>query len=77
MASRKTLGLDIDIQRIAGDRDYALQVLGKASACDDESLVLAAITLQDKLGLLAPRPAAPDPSPKAGSDDKYKYGARS
>ncbi len=75
VAARKVLGLEIDVQRLTHDRDYAKQILEKASQSDNEDLVLAAITLEDRFGLLAdkPPPARPD---GAEDPDKYKFGAR-
>lgn len=74
VAARKAIGLDIDVQRLTHDAKYAAETLAKATQCDDENLVLLAITLQDRFGLLrdAP-PAASNDEPNA---DKYKYGAR-
>lgn len=80
VAARKTLALDIDIQRLTHDRPYASEVLHKATQTEDESLVLAAITLQDRFGLLKESPpreatAAPAAEGDAGKA-KYKFGAR-
>ncbi len=76
-AARKALNLEIDVQRLTHDRDYAADILGKASVTDNEDLGLAAITLQDRFGLLADKPTA---KPKAGETtpdpNKYKLGAR-
>ncbi len=79
VAARKTLGLDIDIQRLTHDRAYASEVLHKATQTEDEALVLAAITLQDRFGLLNPAPnpkASEAPAPESTPKDKYKFGAR-
>jgi hypothetical protein len=77
MAARKVLGLEIDVQRLTHDKEYAADVLGKASVTDNEDLVLAAITLQDRFGLLADKPTT---KPKTGETvpdpNKYKLGAR-
>jgi len=80
VAARKALGLEIDIQRLTHDSAYAGEILQKASLTDDEDLVLAAITLQDRFGLLADKPRAVKEAKAAeaeGEDkDKYKFGAR-
>lgn len=76
VAARKTLALDIDVQRLTHDADYAKEILEKASQTDDEGLVLAAITLQDRFGLLADKPKKPDAPDGAAAPDKYKFGAR-
>jgi len=78
VAARKALGLEIDVQRLTHDRDYAKEILAKASESDNEDLVLAAITLEDRFGLLADKPSKlkvvePD---SEHDKEKYKYGAR-
>jgi hypothetical protein len=77
VAARKALNLEIDVQRLTHDRDYAADILGKASVTDNEELVLAAITLQDKFGLLADKPKAKTEAHDSEHDkEKYKFGAR-
>jgi hypothetical protein len=76
VAARKTLGLDIDVQRLTHDAAYAKEILEKASQSDDEGLVLAAITLEDKFGLLAEKPGKPAAAEEPAPTDKYKFGAR-
>ena len=79
VAARKALGLEIDVQRLTHDRDYAADILGKASVTDNEDLVLAAITLQDKFGLLADKPTKSKSAEAQDAEhdkDKYKFGAR-
>lgn len=77
VAARKTLGLDIDVQRLTHDAAYAKEILEKASLTDDEGLVLAAITLQDRFGLLAEKPSKPAAAAADSENkDKYKFGAR-
>jgi hypothetical protein len=73
VAARKSLGLDIDVQRLTHDAKYAAETLAKATQSDDESLVLVAITLQDRFGLLKDAPAE---TGDATDPEKYKYGAR-
>ena len=74
VAARKAVGLDIDVQRLTHDAKYATEVLGKAMQTDNEELVLAAITLQDKFGLL--KEAPPEAPSTEAADAKYKFGAR-
>jgi hypothetical protein len=74
VAARKALGLEIDVQRLTHDAAYAKEILEKASLSDDESLVLAAITLADRFGLLGEKPKAAPAEPEL--NDKYKFGAR-
>jgi hypothetical protein len=79
VAARKALGLEIDVQRLTHDRDYAADILGKASVTDNEELVLAAITLQDRFGLLADKPTKSKSAEAHDSEhdkEKYKFGAR-
>lgn len=82
-ASRKAGGPDIDLVKLAGDARYADEILSAAENLPDESLVLLALTLRDKFGLLSARPAepepgvAPDPSPKSPPPARYMLGARS
>jgi hypothetical protein len=73
VAARKSLGLDIDVQRLTHDAKYAAETLAKATQSDDESLVLVAITLQDRFGLLKDAPAE---AGDTADPEKYKYGAR-
>jgi hypothetical protein len=76
VAARKSLGLDIDVQRLTHDAAYAKEILEKASQTDDEGLVLAAITLQDRFGLLAEKPERKEEASEVAPTDKYKFGAR-
>jgi len=80
VVARKALNLEIDVQRLTHDRDYAADVLGKASVTDNEDLVLAAITLQDKFGLLAEKPTKSkvklEVHDSEHDKEKYKFGAR-
>lgn len=81
--SRKAGGPDIDLVKLAGDAAYADRVFSAAEKLDDESLVLLALTLRDKFGLLAARPHAltNPPAPVADeaepSQTRYLTGARS
>lgn len=81
-AARKAGGPEIDLVKLAADADYAGQVLGAVENLPDESLVLLAMTLRDKFGLLAAKPAAPasEPArvePEAAPARRYMSGARS
>lgn len=73
VTARRAIGLEIDVQRLTHDPRYANEVLGNAAGSDDEDLVLAALTLQSRFGLLeVSAPEAPVNAPA----EKYKYGAR-
>jgi CHASE2 domain-containing sensor protein len=76
VAARKAIGLDIDVQRLTHDHKYAAETLAKATQSDDEALVLLAITLQDRFGLLNDAPPAGQSADAKASAEKYKYGAR-
>ena len=76
VAARKALGLDIDVQRLTHDAKYAAETLAKATQSDDENLVLLAITLQDRFGLLRDAPPVASNDDAKVATDKYKYGAR-
>jgi len=55
--SRKAGGPEIDLVKLAADARYADDTLSVVENLSDESLVLLAMTLRDKLGLLAASPA--------------------
>jgi len=81
-ASRKVGGPDIDLVKLAGDATYASEIFSAVEQLPDESLVLLAITLRDKFGLLPPRPAPAVAEPaKAKTESpppkRYMSGARS
>jgi hypothetical protein len=80
--SRKVGGPDIDLVKLAGDATYAAEILSAVEQLPDESLVLLAITLRDKFGLLPakPAPAAAEPAetkPEPPPSKRYMSGARS
>jgi hypothetical protein len=82
--SRKVGGPDIDLVKLAGDATYAAEIFSAVEQLPDESLVLLAITLRDKFGLLPakPAPSSVDPSPthekpEAPPPQRYMRGARS
>lgn len=69
-----------DIERLITDPAYGKQVLGMAEEADSEELVVLALELKDKLGLL-PQPGAPavkpvDAAPVNGDEKKYVKGLR-
>ncbi|QJR16275.1 hypothetical protein [Usitatibacter palustris] len=77
VSARKALGLEIDVQRLTHDRNYASEVLSKATQSDSEDLVLAAITLQDTFGLLSEKPKLQKvENAEDEGTEKYKFGAR-
>jgi hypothetical protein len=78
-------GIAVDITQLVNDRSYARSVLTQAEDCDAEEIVLLALELKDKLGLLR----APSPKPaivpakaeevvkeKPKADAKYIFGTR-
>jgi hypothetical protein len=69
-----------DIERLITDREYGKQVLSMAEEADNEQLVVLALELKDKLGLL-PQPGAPtlravESAPVQGDEKKYVKGLR-
>ena len=80
--SRKVGGPDIDLVKLAGDATYAAEIFSAVEQLPDESLVLLAITLRDKFGLLPAKlaPAAVKPAetkPESPPPKRYMSGARS
>lgn len=83
-AARKAGGPEIDLVKLAADAAYADRVFGAVENLPDESLVLLAMTLRDKFGLLAAKPAAPADEPARADSrtesppaPRYLSGARS
>lgn len=85
---RKEKGVPVDLERMLSDPAYGRQVLAQAEECENETLVVLALGIKDKLGYLKvaaapPPPAASAPAEKkqpvaAGADSKkYMYGPRS
>ncbi|MEC5400017.1 hypothetical protein [Uliginosibacterium sp. H1] len=88
---RKEKGLQINTQRFFDDAAYRIAVLDEADTAESEELITLAITLRDRLGMIAqpagnvpvPVPASttPVPVPAARADKgetrNYKFGARS
>ncbi len=70
----------VDIEKLISDLDYGRELLTQAENTDDETLVVMALDLKDKLGLL-PQPRAAEVRPAeaavgAKQSDKYIRGAR-
>jgi hypothetical protein len=77
-AARRAGGPEIDLVRLAGDATYAGRIFSAIENLPDESLVLLAMTLRDKFGLLAARPQAPVVKETASDpESRYLSGARS
>lgn len=76
--ARKAGGPEIDLVKLAADAVYADAALSAVENLPDESLVLLAMTLRDKFGLLAAQPVAPaTPAAEAKPAPRYILGARS
>lgn len=79
--ARKAGGPEIDLVKLAADAVYADATLSAVENLPDESLVLLAMTLRDKFGLLAAQPVAPTaaatPVAEAKPASRYILGARS
>ena len=83
-SSRKAGGPEIDLAKLAADARYADAMLSAVENLPDESLVLLAMTLRDKFGLLSAIPAAPAAQSTRAKEDavapptqRYMLGARS
>ena len=66
--------VDLDLVRLAGDATYAGRIFSAVENLPDESLVLLAMTLRDKFGLLAVKP---QPAVETGPQSRYLSGTRS
>lgn len=75
-AARRAGGPEIDLVKLAGDAAYAGRIFSAIENLPDESLVLLAITLRDKFGLLAARPQVQKEAESA-PPSRYMSGARS
>jgi hypothetical protein len=87
VTSRKA-GFGLDLARLVADHDYARTELDNYMASDSDELVLLALTVKDRLGLMpqpipaaapaatapAEMPAAPDSTKKDAK--KYVFGPR-
>jgi hypothetical protein len=83
-SSRKAGGPDIDLVKLASDTEYAHETFAAIEKLPFESLVLLALTLRVKFGLLDPLPGAPASKPEsvvakveAPAQQRYMSGARS
>jgi hypothetical protein len=81
--ARKAGGPEIDLVKLAADARYADEMFSAVENMADESLVLLAMTLRDKFGLLSAMPAAPANAPvrveeqEKAPQSRYLSGARS
>lgn len=84
-SARKAGGPEIDLVKLAADAAYADKVFSQVENQEDESLVLLAMTLRDKFGLLSAMPTLPAPAsarveektPDEPAAARYMSGARS
>ena len=83
-ALRKAGGPETDLVKLAGDARYADEIFRAAETVPDEALVLLAMTLRDKFGLLtglpdvpAPLAKTPEPAEPTPPAARYMSGARS
>lgn len=85
VSSRKA-GFELDLPKLIADKTYAIERLDYFAATENEDLVLTALMVKDKLGLMPPAaqtevaPAPPvekpvEPAPKK-NPEKYKFGPR-
>lgn len=86
---KRDKGVAIDFERFVGDTAYARQILALAEDSENETLVVLALTLHDKFGLLkaagqalGANPATPDKTDKTSKTEdertgRYLFGARS
>ncbi len=80
--SRKAGGPEIDLVKLASDATYADEVFRAIENLPDEAMVMLAMTLRDKFGLLSAMPVArpeppSEPSKPAAPTQRYLSGARS
>ena len=82
--ARRLGGFNVDIFRLAQERDYARETLARAQEVDNETLVLLALELSEALGLLERLGHEAEPSVKVQREESetspktegYAYGAR-
>jgi hypothetical protein len=82
---KKEKGVPADLEKMLSDPAYGRQLLAQAEESENETLVVLALAIKDKLGYLkvaaapAPAPAkiAAEPKPVAADAKKYMYGPRS
>ena len=75
---KKEKGLSADLEKMMHDAAYGRQMLAAAEESDNESLVLAAVTIRDKFGHFnaGAKPAEEKKEDKK-PEGKYMHGARS
>ena len=80
---KRTSSVSVDISRLIAEPAYGNEILATAEESDNEQLVLMALELKDKLGLLpqpkagaAPAPAKDDAEEAEGQQKKYIRGVR-
>jgi len=82
-SSRKAGGPDIDLVKLASDAEYAHATFSAIEKLPFESLVLLAMTLRVKFGLMSVMPTAPAKEPERVEKkdetppQRYMSGARS
>lgn len=59
---KQTHAISADLAKLLSDRTYAADILGKAEESNNEDLVVLAIDLKAKLGLLPDAPAMAPPA---------------
>lgn len=76
---RKEKGVNVDFERLMADQAYARELVKAGEETDNEVLVMLALQLHEKLGLMKVpgAAAAPVETVKAVNPEKYKFGARS
>lgn len=80
---KRTNGMSADIAKLIAEPAYGREILTAAEESDNDQLVLLAIELKDKLGMLPqPKPGATPPAAEAngvdaeGQEKKYIRGVR-
>jgi hypothetical protein len=79
---KKEKGVPVDLEKMLGDPAYGRQVLAQAEESANETLVVLALAIKDKLGYLKvaaapPAPVAAEKKPAESKTKKYMYGPRS
>ena len=75
---KKEKGLAVDFERLMAEPDYARELARAGEDSDNELLVMLALQLHEKLGLMnVPKPVPAAAPAKVVSPEKYKFGARS
>jgi hypothetical protein len=83
VSSRKA-GFDLDLSKLVADNTYAIERLDYFAATENEDLVLTALMVKDKLGLMpiaalsesAPPREEPVETATKKDPEKYKFGPR-